>query len=706
MKRALLVAALGAAFSLGSAAQDRPDQQPRTGRKPITEAHARGAEGIVWNSVPRASWGPDGWRIRLQEGGKTRYLHPETLEEIPAPPGRANDAGDRQGNRQRAGRGGRPPEVPGKRILTKSPDGQRQSWVADGNLVIGDAEGEATWQVTTDGSDEMLNGILDWVYQEELYGRGNFRGHWWSPDSRYVTFLRLDESPVREFTVVDHVPKGFLETERAVVAEVTNYPKAGDPNPVCTVGIADVETQKVVWVDLSAFPADLLTVRVSYTPAGDRVVLQIQDRIQTWMELVYADPATGEVTRVLREESPTWVNRLPAPDWQQDGTFLWMSERTGYQHVYHYRADGTLIRAITAGEWQVRDVEKVDWDQGYLWFEGTKDGAINRNLYRIRTDGTQLVRLTTGDGQHRWAWNADRTMFLDTVSSVEMLPEVRICIGDTGITGKALARAELTGAEEYFYSAKERVVITARDGYPLDATIVPAAPDVREPAIYLSTYSGPDAPSVRNSFRVSSREQYLAQEGVISLQVNVRSASGRGQVHTGTCYKQLGVQELRDLEDAVSYVLHRYQADPTRVAIDGWSYGGFMAAYALTHSKAFTLGFAGAGVHDWQLYDTIYTERYMSTPQLNKAGYDATSVVKAAKNLHGHLVILHGTMDDNVHLQNSMQLIYALQDAGKEDFELMLYPRSRHGVRSRHLDGFKWRILMREFRLGPIHRGG
>jgi dipeptidyl-peptidase-4 len=180
------------------------------------------------------------------------------------------------------------------------------------------------------------------------------------------------------------------------------------------------------------------------------------------------------------------------------------------------------------------------------------------------------------------------------------------------------------------------------------------------------------------------------------LQVNVRSASGRGQVHSGTCYRQLGVQELKDLEDAVDFVCAFHGGDPARVAISGWSYGGFMAAYALTHSTKFALGLAGAGVHDWRLYDTIYTERYMRTPQENAAGYDASSVIKAARNLHGRLVLIHGTMDDNVHLQNTMQLLWELQTAGKQEVELMVYPRSRHGLDPRvngHSREFQWRRL-------------
>ena len=239
--------------------------------------------------------------------------------------------------------------------------------------------------------------------------------------------------------------------------------------------------------------------------------------------------------------------------------------------------------------------------------------------------------------------------------------------------------------------------VAARDGYPLDVSVTlppdhDGAATVPRP-VFLDTYSGPDAPSVRNAWRPSSWHQFLCEQGFLVLRCNVRSASGRGQLHTATCYGRLGVQELRDLEDAVDWVVREHGGDPERVAIAGWSYGGFMAAYALTHSDRFALGLAGAGVYDWRLYDTIYTERYMRTPQENPEGYAATSVIGSAADLQGHLVLLHGTMDDNVHVQNTIQLVDALQEARRTTFDLMLYPDSRHGVRSKHKRLYEWRKI-------------
>jgi dipeptidyl-peptidase-4 len=628
-----------------------------------------------------------------------------------------------------AGSPGRPPrpgrdtaapadEPPGERLTTDgaaagkkeeaqlSANGAAASFVRGNNLFVVDVASKAVWQVTKDGGPELFHGMLDWVYQEELYGRGDFQAHWWNGDGSLLAFLSLDEAAVREFTIVDHVPPRFLETERAVVAEVSNYPKAGDPNPTARLSIAHRADHKLVAVDLGAFPKDCLVVRVEWTPDGKTLLATIQDRIQTWAELCAIDPATGAITKWIRESSQTWVNRPDSPRWLADGTFLWLSERTGYQHVYHCDAGGKQQRAITSGDWQVRTIVRVDEAAKLLWFEGTKDGATGRHLYRIGFDGQGLVCLTPGVGTHEFELRSDGAFVIDRWSAMDHPTIVRVLDGATGDVVKELGRATKgDAAAKYAFAERRRVTVQARDGYELDACVQlpPQWQKGDKYPVFLPTYSGPDAPSVRDTWRYGrpaeiTYNQFLAQQGFVILQVNVRSASGRGQVHTGACYKQLGVQELKDLEDAVDHVCANFGGDPARVAISGWSYGGFMAAYALTHSTRFALGLAGAGVHDWQLYDTIYTERYMQTPQQNKAGYDGSSVIKAAKNLHGHLVLIHGSMDDNVHLQNTMQLLWELQRAGKQNVELMVYPRSRHGLRDEvqpHAREFQWLRLQK-----------
>lgn len=695
--------------------------------------------------VPSARWAEDGVHLVVEEGKSTVWLDPATgkrdtkkpegagtaeaaepskvivlhegdlwLDEVPVAAERGVGRGAGRRSREKSDKAVQLTNdgaAPGKKEeFHLAPSGARASFVRGNNLVVVDAATKEQWAVTADGGPETFHGMLDWVYQEELYGRGDFQAHWWSPNGGMVAYLSLDEAPVKEFTIVNHVPEGFLEKERAVTTEVSNYPKAGDPNPFARLSIAHVDGKKVVPVDLSAFPKDALIVRVEWTPDGKTLLATVQDRIQTWAELCAVDPATGALTKWIREESTTWVNRPESPHWLDGGKFLWLSERTGRMHVYHYEKGGKLLGPVTSGDWQVRSIERVDEQKRLLWFEGTKDGATGRHLYCIGFDGEGLVCLTPGVGTHTFALNATGTFVLDSWSAMDQPTIVRVLDGNTGKEVAEIGRAPLgEDAKKYAFSEKKRVTVKARDGYDLDAC-VQLPPDWKEGQrypVWLPTYSGPDAPTVRDAWGHSTYNQFLAQQGFVLLQVNVRSASGRGQADTGTCYKQFGVQELKDLEDAVDHVCASFGGDPARVAIGGWSYGGFMAAYALTHSKKFALGLAGAGVYDWQLYDTIYTERYMRTPQENQAGYDASSVIKAAKDLHGHLVILHGTMDDNVHVQNAMQLVWELQKAGKQDFELMVYPRSRHGLHphvNAHSQEFQWLRLKKL--LEPAATGG
>ncbi|MFH0944891.1 MAG: DPP IV N-terminal domain-containing protein [Planctomycetota bacterium] len=558
-----------------------------------------------------------------------------------------------------------------------SPDGSWLACVSDHDLHLVSTEGAECRALTSGGSKTLLNGELDWVYQEEVYGRGDFKAFWWSPDSKQIAFLSLDGSEVFDFTVIDHIETGHFR----VKPEVTSYPKAGDPNPKVRVGVIPIESGQAVWADFSQYEAEEpLVVRVEWTPSGDRLLFVVQDRIQQSADLVAFDSGTGEQKILIKERNDTWVERPPSPRWLADGSFLWQSDRTDYNHLYHYSGDGELIGAVTSGKYAVRRIVDVDEEQKLIWFTSTKDGAVNDNLYRVRFDGSRLQRLTEGAGSHTARFNSDRSYFLDSYSSLAQPPAVRLCTGDGKIV-RELGKAEIPDLDQYMTSEWELVEIRARDGVMLDAAVLKPTPFRSGKAypVWLPTYSGPDAPSVANRWDGGAWSQFLAQQGFVVFQVNVRTASGKGHWAIEQCYKQLGVQELADLEDAVDWLTAHTWADASRVGITGMSYGGFMSAFALTHSDRFALGIAESGVYDWGMYDSIYTERFMSTPQKNPDGYAAASVLKAAGNLKGHLLLTHGVMDDNVHVQNAMQLIFALQKAGKQ-FDFMLYPQSRHGI--------------------------
>lgn len=581
-----------------------------------------------------------------------------------------------------------------------APDGRAVAFVKDNDLYAAYTPAGPLIRFTDTGSSERFNGKLDWVYQEEIYGRGRFKGFSWSPDSTSLVFLSFDESPVHEFTVVDHIEDGH----HRVKPEITNYPKSGDPNPIISLGLASVPGEPagpggtVRWVDLESYAdSEPLVVRFDWTPNGDGLLFCVQDRLQTWATLNRVDPKSGEWKTWIKEESNAWVNRPESPRWLEDGTFLWESERTGYKHLYRYSGDGKLLATVTQGDWAVRQILELDEEAGLVWFTATKDGAVNSNVYRCALDGSGLTRLTRGEGRHSISFNADRSLFIDRYSSLAAPGGVRLCTGDGDLV-RELGASTVAALDEYHTSAWELVEIPARDGFVLDGALLKPVdfdPNKVYP-IWLPTYSGPNAPSVSNRWNSSAWYQYLATQGVIVLQVNVRTASGRGRWATSKGYKRFGVLELQDLEDAVDWVAENPWADAARAGITGYSYGGFITAYALCKSDRFAVGIAGGGVYEWSMYDSVYTERYMSTPQLNPEGYEETSVIEAVDGLDGHLLLHHGTMDDNVHMQNLMHLVYALQKAGK-DFEVMVYPQTRHGVRDSkqraHLRQLEWKTI-------------
>ena len=558
-----------------------------------------------------------------------------------------------------------------------SPDGKMVAFVRGNNLHVVDVGTQKERALTTDGAPKILNGRLDWVYQEELYGRGNFEGYWWSPDSTMLAYLRFDETRVPEFTVVDHIP--IHQT-----LETTPYPKAGDPNPVVKLGVVDAAGGDTRWVDTAGKykPEDLLIVRVGWTPDGKRVMYQAQNREQTWLDLNLADAREGKTATLFRETGKAWVEVIDPPHWLADGTFVWQSERDGWRHLYHYAADGKLIRQITKGEWEVRSLEAVDERAKAIYFAGTERSHITADVYRVNLDGTNLRRLTEAGGTHRAAFSPTFDLFVDSWSDVLTPTQVRLYDSE-GKLVRVIDENRRAEAARYRWGKPEFLKVKARDGFVLDAQIIrpPDFDPAKKYPVMSFTYSGPHAPQVRNGWGGTGYlwHQMLAQKGYIVWILDNRTASGQGYAATAPVYKNFGELELRDLEDGVAWLKSQPYVDGGRIGLWGWSYGGFMTTYALTHSKSFKIGIAGGSVTDWRDYDSIYTERYMLTPQNNPEGYKKASPLHYAKDLHGKILLIHGLMDDNVHVQNTIQFAYELQKAGKP-FQLMLYPKSRHGV--------------------------
>ncbi len=574
-----------------------------------------------------------------------------------------------------------------------SPDEKRRVSFKENNLELSEVGvgPQKSWKVTTDGSPTVLNGLLDWVYDEEVYGRGSRFAFRWSADSKIMAFLRLDTSAVKPFTLLDILP-------RDQDAEVYGYPLPGDPNPIARIALVDTQAEGAlpVFIDLSSYPDDdRLIVRFWFSPDGTKLLYEVQNREQNFLDLWSADAKTGLNTKKLIHEEAQggWIEPIE-PNWLQSGQeFLWESERTGFKHLYRYKIDGSLIGAVTKGPWDVVSTIQVDEKSGILFFDANKDSVMGSQLWRARLDGKgATVCLTPEPGTHRATLAPGNAFFLDSFSDATTPEKTLVRSAVSGKILRVASESKLSEpSKEYALGQPKVLRFSARDGYPLEGTLL-LPPDWKpgqRVGVLCPVYAGPAAPTARDTWSAvngSLGEQFYAQQGIAIWKCDNRSANPRGSAARWCIYKNMGAAELRDIEDGLDFLIKEGIADPKRLGISGWSYGGFMSAYALTHSQKFAAGVAGAPPTDWRLYDTIYTERYMSTPQKNKAGYDSSSSVLAAGNLSGALLLAHGLMDDNVHVQNTIQLVHALEKAGK-DFELTLYPGkvSRHGIRDADL---------------------
>jgi dipeptidyl-peptidase 4 len=569
--------------------------------------------------------------------------------------------------------------APGEELVPSfSPDGKLVAFVRDNDLFVVDVAMRREAQLTTDGSAKILNGRFDWVYEEEIYGRGQKQAYRWSPDSTRIAFLRIDDTPVPTYVTVDDIP--YTPT-----VEKWDYPRAGEPNPIVKVGVVRANGGSPAWIDTSRYSAaDHLIVRVGWSPDSARVIYEVQNRTQTWLDVNASDVASGDVKTILHEAGTYWIDAegAPIPTWLKDGSFLWGSERSGWAHLYHYKADGSLVRQITDGKWEVRSLHGIDAANSWIYFSGTERSHIGGDVYRIKLDGTGLQRLSKAEGTHAARFSPGLSYYVDTWSDATSPPQTRLYRND-GADVRTIDENKVTALAEYRLSRPEFVQVKTRDGFVMEAELI-KPPDFnpsRRYPVYQFTYGGPHAPQVHNAWGGTQYmyHQLLAQKGIVVWICDNRTASGKGFESIAPLYKHFGDTELRDIEDGLSWLKQQPWVDASRIGLHGWSYGGFMTSYALTHSTSFAMGIAGGTVSDWRDYDSVYTERYMGLPQENPEGYRNSSPRWAARDLHGALMLIHGAIDDNVHPQNTMQFVYELQKAGKP-FELMLYPKSRHGV--------------------------
>ena len=572
-----------------------------------------------------------------------------------------------------------------EKCVTFSPDCKKVAFVRANDLFVYNIQGQRETRLTQDESDSVLNGTLSWVYWEEVFGRHD-TGYWWSPDSRAIAFFRTDESGVSLQHFVDTQPW----TPRVITQR---YPKVGQKNPVVRVGIVDIDSRKTTWVDFKDHTYEYI-VRAQWLPDGKRLSVQTLNRAQTELGLFFADRLTGGAELILKETDSAWVNVLDDLVFLKDGEeFLWGSERDGYHHLYLYEMDGKLIRKLTDGPWALRSagggvawlkggVVGVDEKKELVYFTALEKSSIERHLYSIRFNGKGLKRLTAEDGTHSVTFSPDMRYYMDRYSNASTLPSLRLC--DRSGKERALLagpRTELVARFDLQYPSF--FTISARDGFQMPAQMLKPArldPGRRYPVIFY-VYGGPSAPVVSNAWqREIFWENLLLQNGYLVVRCDNRSATGISKTLETTVLRRLdGEGELNDLVDAVRWVKAQPYVDSTRIGIWGWSGGGSCTLLGMSRSSEFKAGIDVAGVADFRFYDTKWAEQVMKTEETNKNGFDENSLLRYAKDLHGKLLLVHGTYDDNVHIQNAWSIADSLIAANKR-FEMMIYPMRKHGI--------------------------
>ena len=569
-----------------------------------------------------------------------------------------------------------------------SPDGRHVAFVRKNDLYILDFDSKKERRLTSDGAEHVFNGKLDWVYQEELANRTG-RAYEWAPDSSSLAYLHLDETRVDSYPMVD-----FLKVPAAVTFQ--RYPKSGAANSAVSFRVVEtdgsdrghVEPEGDVYVE----PA------FSWTPDSKSVCYRVLNRAQDRHEVRLLAAGSGASRTLFVEQDPYWLNVMDPPKFFKDGRYLWKSERDGFAHLYVGSASGSEPRAITSGRWVVDRVAGVDEAKKVVYFTANEENVRRRAVYRVSLDGTGLTKLPLAAGTHSVELSPDGLYLLDTFSTASTPPSVTL-LDSTGRSLRVVNRPE-NHLSEYELATNEEMEVSADDGARLMARLVKPAgfdPSKKYPVIvYL--YGGPHTQVVRDFWGATTLfDHYMASRGFLIWSLDNRGSWGRGHAWETAIFKETGKKELADQLAGVRYLKKLPYVDPARIGIWGWSYGGYMTLYALTNApEVWKCGVAGAPVTHWKFYDTIYTERYMRTPKENPQGYEASAPLSKAKDLKAKLLLIHGTADDNVHMQNTLAFVDALTKAGRP-YQLEIQPGQKHGFRGRDALNFRNATMARFF---------
>lgn len=558
-------------------------------------------------------------------------------------------------------------------LPTLSPDETKLAYVAGNNLFVLDLASGKETAITKDGAiNSIINGTTDWVYEEEFAITQGFE---WSPDSKFIAYLRFDESQVKQFQMAMY---GDLYPEQYTF----KYPKAGEDNSKVTMYMADVSSAKTMSIDLGKYE---YIPRFQWSPVANELVVLTLNRHQNELNYHLVKNPTSPIDNIFfSEKNSTYVeidNNLIV---MKDGkSLLRSSEASGYNHLYQLFFDGKQ-RQITTGNWDVIELYGIQEKTNTVFYASAENGAINKTIYSISLDGKTKKALSPLSGTHHAEFAQGFNYFVKT-SSYANVPEVYTLCDKTGkelqvLEDNAQLKMQLAGLN---LSKKEFLQVPGVDG-PLNAWVMKPTnfdPSKKYP-VYFNVYCGPGSNTVSDEFEGMNYmyHQLLCQKGYVVISVDPRGTMYRGEAFKKSTYKQLGKLETEDLIAVAKHVQTWNYVDPTRIGIQGWSYGGFMTALAMTKgADVFKTGISVAPVTNWRYYDNIYTERFMQLPQENASGYDDNSPVNHVSKLKGNFLLIHGSADDNVHYQNSMELVTALVKANKQ-FDMFIYPNKNHGI--------------------------
>jgi dipeptidyl-peptidase-4 len=594
--------------------------------------------------------------VDVKTGKTTPYVHPATAEM-------------------------QAPEIEDAQNPTLSPDGKYVAYTRKNNLYVTELATKKETAITSDGKDGILNGYASWIYYEEIIGRpSHYKAFWWSPDSKSIAYMRFDE------TVVPVFPIYFADGQHGFL-EKTRYPKAGDTNPEVKIGISTIVNPKTTWADFDEHK-DQYFGTPQWTPSNELFVLWM-NRGQDTLDIYQVSRTNGSKKMIHRETQQTWISLdddTRIKFLSAGNGFILKSDKDGWQNLYLHDKNGKEISKLTSGNNWGTEILNVDEKNKTVYFTARQTNSARFDVYKTSFNGKKLVRLTSGDYSYDDVSMSPNAKYFIAVRSNLSTVSVMDLIDNKGKLVKEIVNTKNDNTNDYALPVSKLVTVKSSDGIfdlPMVITYPVNFDSTKKYPVWISIYGGPGAGTVYDRWKpVGGLTQWWAQEGIIQVAMDNRSSGHFGRKGMNYIFKKLGLWEIEDYMSCGKWLKSQPWVDGSKIGINGGSYGGYITCMALTYgSDVFTQGIASYSVTDWRLYDSHYTERFMKKPDENPEGYKKTAVLSYVDRLKGMLKIVHGTTDDNVHMQHSLQLIDALEDLNK-NFEVMIYPNQRHGFRN------------------------